>query len=84
MFHSSAVPVGLPVGVGLAFLLFIVMKMLGIPAAEVAAAAKFVGGVANIVAGGTKNLMLLDPASLVMVRPLSFMLTLGLIAAFAG
>ncbi len=84
MFHSSVLPVGLPVGLVLGAIAIFAMKALGISPVEVAASAKLIGGLANVVAGGAKNLAMLDIPSLLTVRWLSLLLTVVLIGSMAA
>lgn len=84
MFHSSVIPVGLPVSTVLGATVVVLLGAAGMAPAEILGWAKAVTAVSNIVAGGAKNLAMIDPASLLVVRPTSVLVSLGLVAAWAG
>lgn len=84
-FHSSVLPVGLPAGLVLAAVTFFALRMgSDLPTAQLLLIAKLVGGGANVLIGSAKNIAMIDPHSLVLIRPLSLWMTLVLIGGMAA
>lgn len=84
MFHSSIIPVGLPVSTVLGVMLALALNSTGMAAAEVLVWAKTVTALSNLLAGGAKNLAMLDYASLLVMRPISLFISLTAVAGVVG
>lgn len=83
-FHSSIVPIGLPLGVATGWAVHSVAMYGGAAPADAAAIAAWAALAVNTIVGGAKNLALLDVLSLVTVRPVSGAITFySVLGAFA-
>lgn len=75
MFHSSFVPIALPSSLLLAVVMYYFLCLF-IPPRDAISITLWGAGFANVLIGVPKNIMLGDFLSLVIVRPLSLVLTI--------
>lgn len=84
MFHSSLLPVGMPVSIFLGLLAAMVLNNMHLAQMDVLFWAQAVTLISNILVGGMKNIAMVDWFSLVAVRPLSLGFSLFVVVAMIG
>ncbi len=84
MFHSSVVPIALPVSLILGMMFFTMFNRMDLDPASSLAAAKIATGLVNVAIGIPKNLVAFDILSLLLVRPVSLVAAVGLVGWLAG
>ncbi|MEY2883647.1 MAG: hypothetical protein RL490_1371 [Pseudomonadota bacterium] len=84
MFHSSVVPVALPLSLVIGIIFYSIFNSLGSDPVTSVAAAKTMLSITNVLVGIPKNLIVGDILSLLFVRPLSLVAGLSIIGAMVG
>ena len=84
MFHSSAIPIALPVSVIIGLIFYGIFHSLDPNVADSIYAAKLCTAIVNLLIGIPKNAIAGDILSLIIVRPISLIAALSIIRYMTG